>query len=237
MRPVVAQGRKELVEKWLKEQKLECTEELGDIVKPMDSKYALSIYVRAQSHQKVINCFVEQGQYEQIVQYVKKVGYQADYSQLLRGMIQMNPDGAANFAKSLLDGPDGARLINLNDVVKVFMEQNRLQETTSILLDALKNNKPEEGQLQTQLLVMNLQQAPKVAEAILQMNMFTHYDRASVATLCEKAGLMQYALEHYSDMGDLKRVLLHSHQCLQSFLLPISAKCPMRWPWKLFMTS
>jgi clathrin heavy chain len=226
MRPVVAQGRKELVEKWLKEQKLECTEELGDIVKPMDSKYALSIYVRAQSHQKVINCFVEQGQYEQIVQYVKKVGYQADYSQLLRGMIQMNPDGAANFAKSLLDGPDGARLINLNDVVKVFMEQNRLQETTSILLDALKNNKPEEGQLQTQLLVMNLQQAPKVAEAILQMNMFTHYDRASVATLCEKAGLMQYALEHYSDMGDLKRVLLHSHQMSPEFLVTYFGKMP-----------
>ena len=68
---------------------------------------------------------------------------------------------------------------------------------------------------------MNLQQAPKVAEAILQMcgcpdlasfralwafisfffffkdvflrNMFTHYDRAYIGQLCEKAGLMQWA--------------------------------------------
>jgi clathrin heavy chain len=37
MRPVVAQGRRELVEKWLKEDKLECTEELGDIVQPLDA--------------------------------------------------------------------------------------------------------------------------------------------------------------------------------------------------------
>jgi len=205
MRPVVAQQRRELVEKWLKEQKLECTEELGDIVKPLEAKFALSIYVRAQAHQKVINCFVEQQQYEQIVQYVKKVGFQADYSQLLRGMIQVNPEGAANFAKSLLSGESGATLIDLDSVVKVFMESNRLQETTSILLDALKNNEPSQAHLQTQLLVMNLQQAPKVAEAILQMNLFTHYDKATVGTLCEKAGLMQYALDHYTDMADIKR--------------------------------
>jgi hypothetical protein len=50
---------------------------------------------------------------------------------------------------------------------------------------------------------MNLQQAPKVAEAILQMNMFTHYDRAYIGKLCETAGLMQWALEHYSDTNDI----------------------------------
>lgn len=44
-------------------------------------------------------------------------------------------------------------------------EQNRLQETTSILLEALKANRPDQSHLQTQLLAMNLQQAPKVAEA------------------------------------------------------------------------
>merc|ERR1719174_2485246 len=107
----------------------------------------------------------------------------------------MNPEGATNFAKSLLEGP--TPLIDINQVVKVFMDQNRLQETTSILLDALKNNKPEQGHLQTKLLEMNLLQAPKVAEAILQMNMFTHYDRHYIGQLCEKAGLVQYAMEHY----------------------------------------
>jgi len=217
IRPVIQQGRRELVEKWLKEDKLECTEELGDLVKTMDTRFALSIYLRANVHAKVIQCFVEQGQYDQIVAYVKKVGYQADYSQLLRNMVQVNPEAAANFAKNLLDN-NGQALIDINMVVKVFMESNRLQETTSILLEALKPNRPDQGQLQTQLLAMNLQQAPKVAEAILQMNMFTHYDKHYIGQLCEKAGLMQYALEHYTDTADLKRVMLHSHQMSPEFL-------------------
>eukprot|EP00971_Amphidinium_carterae_P296743 5895010-Amphidinium_carterae.2 len=37
-----------------------------------------------------------------------------------------------------------SRVVILHQVVKVFMESNRLQETTSILLDALKANKPEQ---------------------------------------------------------------------------------------------
>merc|ERR1719284_1672299 len=91
VRPVVQQQRKELVEKWLKEDKLECTEELGDIVRPLETKFALSIYLRANAHQKVIACFVAQGQYEQIVAYVRKVGYQADYTTILQNMVSVNP--------------------------------------------------------------------------------------------------------------------------------------------------
>jgi len=225
-RPVVQQGRRELVEKWLKEDKLECTEELGDIVKPMESKFALSIYLRAHAHQKVIACFVELGQIDQIVQYVKRVGYQADYTQLLQNLVATNPEGATNFAKSLLEGQNGVPLIDINQVVKVFMDQNRLQETTSILLDALKANRPDQGQLQTQLLAMNLQQAPKVAEAILQMKMFTHYDQAYIGQLCEKAGLMQWAMEHYNDAADLKRIMLHAHQMTPEFLINYFSKLP-----------
>merc|ERR1712216_1112651 len=40
----------------------------------------------------------------------------------------------------------------------------------------------------------------------------THYDRAYIGKLCEQAGLLQYAAEHYQDVGDLKRVMLHAHQ-------------------------
>jgi len=226
VRPVVQQQRRELVEKWLKEDKLECSEELGDVVKPLETKFALSIYLRANIHQKVIACFAELGQHEQIVAYVKKVNYQADYSQLLQQMLATSPEGATNFAKSLLEGANGAPLIDVNVVVKIFMDQNRLQETTSILLEALKANRPDQGQLQTQLLAMNLQQAPKVAEAILQMNMLTHYDRAYIGQLCEKAGLMQWALEHYSDAADMKRVMLHAHTMTPEFLTQYFSRMP-----------
>ena len=52
-RPVLAQGRMELLEKWLKEDKLECSEELGDMIKPISAKYALSVYLRADAPAKV----------------------------------------------------------------------------------------------------------------------------------------------------------------------------------------
>jgi hypothetical protein len=41
--------------------------------------------------------------------------------------------------------------------------------------------------------------------------MFTHYDRPHIASLCEKAGLLQRALEHYTDLYDIKRAVVHTH--------------------------
>ena len=71
------------------------------------------------------------------------------------------------------------------------MSQNMIQPATSFLLDALKDNKPEQGPLQTRLLEMNLMHAPQVADAILGNEMFTYFDRPRIANLCEKAGLLQ----------------------------------------------
>ncbi|MEQ2216596.1 hypothetical protein XENOCAPTIV_019000 [Xenoophorus captivus] len=52
--------------------------------------------------------------------------------------------------------------------------------------------------------------------------MFTHYDRAHIAQLCEKAGLLQRALEHYTDLYDIKRAVVHTHllnpECLRAML-------------------
>lgn len=58
---------------------------------------------------------------------------------------------------------------------------------------------------------MNLINAPQVADAILGNEMFTHYDRPRIANLCEKAGLLQRALEHYEDISDIKRVVVHTN--------------------------
>ena len=53
-------------------------------------------------------------------------------------------------------------LMCLCKIVDVFMEYNLIQQCTSFLLDALKNNRPSEGPLQTRLLEMNLMHAPQV---------------------------------------------------------------------------
>jgi clathrin heavy chain len=49
--------------------------------------------------------------------------------------------------------------------------------------------------------------------------MFTHYDRAHIASLCEKAGLLQRALEHYTDIYDIKRAVVHTHLLAPDWLV------------------
>lgn len=207
-RPVLAQGRMELLEKWLKEDKLECSEELGDMIKPVSAKYALSVYLRADAPAKVIQCFAETGDFEKIVLYCKKVGYTPDYTAILRLVTRGAPDKAAAFASSLVK--EEPPLVDIGRAADVFMEMNLIQPCTSFLLDALRENKPEHAALQTRLLEMNLMSYPQVAEAILGNHMFTHYNKAHIASLCEQAGLFQRALEHYTDLFDIKRAIIHT---------------------------
>ena len=81
-------------------------------------------------------------------------------------------------------------------------------------------NKKEEGFLQTRLLEINLLGGmPQVADAIMGNDMFSHYDKPHIARLCEQAGLIQRALEHYSDIADIKRCLHHAPSLNPEFLV------------------
>ena len=104
--------------------------------------------------------------------------------------MRTNPEKGAEFAAQLVNDESGP-LVDVERVVDIFMSQNMIQPATSFLLDALKDNKPEQGHLQTRLLELNLVHAPQVADAILGNEMFSHYDRPRIANLCEKAGLLQ----------------------------------------------
>ena len=106
-RPVLQQGRKQLLEKWLKENKLTCSEELGDVVRPHDMTLALSVYLRANVPHKVIACFAETGQTEKIVLYAKKTGYTPDYVGLLQSIMRVNPEKGAEFAAQLVKDEAG----------------------------------------------------------------------------------------------------------------------------------
>lgn len=127
------------------------------------------------------------------------MGYRADYTHLLQNLVRAHPQGAVEFAKKLVSNESGP-LIETQAVVDIFLSLNRVQETTAFLLEALKGNKPGEGPLQTKLLeIILLSGNPQFAEAILQNEMFSHYDRAVVAKLCEQAGLFQVS-EVYVDV-------------------------------------
>ena len=109
------------------------------------------------------------------------------------------------------------------------MSQNMIQPATSFLLDALKENKPEQGHLQTRLLEMNLIHAPQVADAILGNEMFSHYDRPRIANLCEKAGLLQRVRDQFADIFSYLHIwhrLLNTMRILPT--LSVSSSTPMR---------
>ena len=99
--------------------------------------------------------------------------------------VRVNSDKVAELAQQLVDDSAG-RQIDINRVIDVFMSQNLVQQTTSFLLDALKENKPEDGPSQTRLLEMNLLHVPQAADAILVDRMLTHWDRPRIANFCEK---------------------------------------------------
>ncbi|KAK1738554.1 clathrin heavy chain [Skeletonema marinoi] len=223
-KPVLQQGRPQLMEKWLKDDKLHCSEALGDLIMPHDTAMALSVYLRSETHAKAIQCFVQRGEYDKIVPYSTSVGYSMDYSSMLSQLLFSNPQGALDLAKGLVSA-DGGPLIDIQATAEAFLSSNRVQETTAFLLEALKDNKEEHAYLQTKLLEINLiGGAPQVADAIMQNGILTHYDRAHIGKLCERAGMWQRAAEHYSDINDIKRVFKNSHQMNPEFVVTYFGK-------------
>ncbi|QSL65563.1 hypothetical protein MERGE_002876 [Pneumocystis wakefieldiae] len=218
VKPVLAQNRENLLEKWLQENKLECSEELGDIVRPYNIKTALSIYVKGNVPSKVIQCLIEIEQFEKIVPYINKSGYSANYSSIFQQIIRINIEKGIEFSTQIANSKN----ITLDDIEKitdVFLSRNMIQQATAFLLDALKDNVPEHGYLQTRLLETNLINAPQVADAILGNEMFSYYDKSIIAALCEKAGLYQRALEHYDQINDIRRVMSNIHDINPEWLI------------------
>lgn len=87
----VITGRPQLLEKWIAEDKLEMSEELGDLLMPADVNMALTVYQRANCPEKVINCLMQKGESDKIVAYSTSVGYRVDYTFMLQQLVRTNP--------------------------------------------------------------------------------------------------------------------------------------------------
>ncbi|XP_061364496.1 clathrin heavy chain 1-like, partial [Gastrolobium bilobum] len=188
-RLVVNQNKKNLLENWLAEDKLECSEELGDLV---------------------------------------KVGYTPDYLFLLQTILRTDPQGAVNFAL-MMSQMEGGCPVDYNTITDLFLQRNLIREATAFLLDVLKPNLPEYGFLQTKVLEINLVTFPNVADAILVNGMFSHYDRPRIAQLCEKAGLYVRALQHYTELPDIKRVIVNTHAIEPQSLVDFFGTLSREW--------
>merc|ERR1719271_1026294 len=127
----------------------------------------------------------------------------------MQTLLMSNAAAAVKLAQMLATQDPPA--MDLNTLADLFLQRNMIREATSFLLEALKPNLPEQALLQTKVLEINLLTFPNVADAILANGMLTHYDRLRVAQLSEKAGLYLRALQHYTDLSDVKRVIANAH--------------------------
>uniref|UniRef100_A0A0E0F1D7 Clathrin heavy chain n=1 Tax=Oryza meridionalis TaxID=40149 RepID=A0A0E0F1D7_9ORYZ len=227
-RLVVNQNKKNLLENWLAEDKLECSEELGDLVKTVDNDLALKIYIKARATPKVVAAFAERREFDKILIYSKQVGYTPDYLFLLQTILRTDPQGAVNFAL-MMSQMEGGCPVDYNTITDLFLQRNMIREATAFLLDVLKPNLPEHAFLQTKVLEINLVTYPNVADAILANGMFSHYDRPRVAQLCEKAGLYLRALQHYTELPDIKRVMVNTHAIEPQALVEFFGTLSREW--------
>lgn len=232
-RLVLAKGGIDHIKGWLKDQKLEASEDLGDLLRNHNLSLALSVYLRANVPEKVIGCFLSLGAQEtdqdkalehfrNILAYATRVSFNPDYPILVQQLARVNGDRAKDFALLLIQHPEGPKL-DIQQTVDTFMHQGDIKSTTNILLEYLKprGDLEEDSALQTRLLEINLLATPQVADAIMESEeyRFTHYDRLKIAQLCERAQLYQRALEHYTDLVDVKRVLTNAPMINPDFLL------------------
>lgn len=205
-KPILQQNRVKMLENWIKENKLFLCEELGDLIKPLDTELALQVYLKSNEPQKVIACYAETNRFNDILDYAQKSNYNVDWLKILNLVLRSNPEKGVEFALKLKE-----QNISVVQLFDCFLNLKLIPQATGFMLDVLKENLPIHGNLQTKVLEINLKHSPQVADAILGNNMFSHYDKAQIAMLCESAGLYQRALEHYTDIYDIKRTLIHTH--------------------------
>ncbi|PPE02078.1 hypothetical protein GOBAR_DD00892 [Gossypium barbadense] len=128
---------------------------------------------------------------------------------LLQSLTEANADSVFRELCQVGYAPD--YLFLLQTIFRTDPQRNLIGEATAFLLDVLKPNLPEHAFLQTKVLEINLVTFTNVADAILANGMFSHYDRPRIAQLCEKAGLYVRALQHYTELPDIKRVIVNTH--------------------------
>lgn len=124
-----------MVEKWVENGKLECSEELGDLIKPHDLKLALAVYVKGDVPHKVTQCLAEMGQFSKIVQYSQKVNYKPDYVSLMKQVLRTQPDSSAVFAQMLVD-VESEPLAEVTQVCHLFIRSVMAIANESLVSDS-----------------------------------------------------------------------------------------------------
>lgn len=197
---VLQLNKPQMVAKWVDENKLSLTEELGDQMASYDQKTAEKIY-QAVNSPKLIQLRLMQGQVDSVISSARP----DDILAQVKSLALTNPQSALNLAK----GATRAGKVSYQPVAEIFLNCNLINELTSYSLENMPNS-PDFSNWQTKILEMNLKANPSVAETIMQTGKWTFYNKSLLAPLFEQKGLYVRALENYSDIKDIKRVLLNN---------------------------
>jgi len=210
------QGGVSYIQKLIGEGKMEASEELGDLVRQHDADFAMKIYLMGKSHGKIIDSLLYVGEYQKVLQYCEKVQYQPNYLDLFKKLCAVKPDKAIEFAVLMTKKGE----MDANVICDILVQGNLIRQVTSFLLDILKGDNPDQSKLQTRLIEINLKFSPvQVADKILGGKFVTHYDRITVAKLCEQVKLFNRALENYTEVEDRKRILQNAQFIQPDFLV------------------
>jgi len=215
-----------LLETWVREERLFFCEELGDLLTKGSLTMALAVFIKAKAHEKVVGCLAASGQVHKVWAYAEKVGLKLTKSELVGLAAQVNPQAALTLANTPLSASQQQqqnqivlakkkRKSNVDHVamIDMFMKRGLLQEATSYCLDNLTDDAEDEQEeiLQTRILEANLMNNQAVADMILKQDIWHQFNTMKIAVLCERVGLFQHALELYTDVSDIKRVIMNTH--------------------------
>lgn len=199
---VIQQNKPQMISKWIDESKLALTEEIGDMVVGSDSNLAERIYTLVGSP-KVMQLKLRKGGKE--LDSIIATARPDDLLSQLKTMCISDPQGALGFAKSLARSGK----IAPQNIAELFLNNSMQNELTSFCLECLPDT-VENGNWQTLVLELNLKKNPGVVETIFQTGKWSHYDKKKIAGFCEAANLPLRALENYTDLKDIKRILVNN---------------------------
>ena len=107
-RIILQNNEVQLIEKWIKEDKLTLTEELGDLCKKTDNRIAAAIYLRlsidTNISSKIIGCFVELGSFDKIQIYCQRFNFTPNWDKIISNIIYSNSNNNTLFLENLIKG-------------------------------------------------------------------------------------------------------------------------------------
>jgi len=206
---LIQQQKLQSIESWIVNDKIQCSEKTGDLVKPYDARLGLMIYSKAHATGKVVACLAEMGQADKITAYCERAGYSDNYIEIIQQILPASGEAARAYVSSILKAK-GYEGIDMSTIIDLFAKYRQLKHITALVLDTIDADDESTSNIQTKLLEMNLMTQPQIAETIFENGMLKHYDSAKIGRLCEQAGLFKRALQIFEQFDDIRRVLAHA---------------------------